>query len=197
MMKYFFIQKYECSPCPNGKQPDRYKTGCENCPVGTAGENGTCEKCIGRSYSRGGAASCTPITRNVNETPDVCVSMRTINGGNWYERDIDPYSMGSVAEWNGCCTTSDCAGDLECVSFTNLPKRCLDDSRMKGWCGHSDQDHLNYKGDIYWDNVDKTQRCFTKDCDERSYDECLTIGDINRYVFIRCRFADGECKPYR
>ena len=68
---------------------------------------------------------------------------------------------------------------------------------MKGWCGHPDQNHLNYKGDIYWDNWDKTQRCFTKDCDERSDDECLTIGDINRNPFIRCRFADGDCKPYR
>ena len=55
-------------------------------------------------------------------------------------------------------------------------------------------DQKDYKRAIYWDNGDKTQRCFTKDCNERDWSECRTLRDINRSPEVRCGQTNtGSC----
>jgi hypothetical protein len=38
-------QQIECTTCPPGQQPNAVSTGCDECPLGTAGFDGTCSAC--------------------------------------------------------------------------------------------------------------------------------------------------------
>ena len=42
-----------CVTCENGKRVNQDKTGCEPCPAGTAGTNGTCTQCENGYYTKG------------------------------------------------------------------------------------------------------------------------------------------------
>lgn len=185
-----------CDSCPDGHKPNNTKTDCEKCPRGTAGTGGSCNKCLDRTYaSNTGRSSCKSVSRNVNVTPDTCMIMNIDmdNGGNVEEKTNNPYSENSVGDWGSCCEHKDCANDKFCVSFDNLPKRCLNDGMMKGWCGSQP----DYKGDKYWDNTNKTWRCYTKDCDERNDENCTTLRDINNNPEVRCKYntcSNGRCR---
>lgn len=186
------VKDGDCETCPSRKKPNATQTSCTPCERGTAGRDGYCPPCT-QNYtyaSSTGQDVCTPSTRNRNETPDVCVVMTTENGGYTGEtpQRYDAYT--NSGPWEGCCVDDDCGNDadgykLYCKSFTNLNKRCLNDRGMKGWC----DGEINYKYDIYWDNTNKTNRCFTIDCNDRSVTDCKATKyrDINRSPAQRCK----------
>ena len=122
-----------CAACENGKQPLQNRTGCEDCPGGTAGANGLCTLCPLGRHAPSGEIACSPCLAGMEPTPDRSACQCKM--GTYDSSSIGLVSCDSFAKPVDTGNSEECTVCPPCLDCTSRGTVWL----KEGWASHGSE----------------------------------------------------------